>query len=299
VAGHAIDSSFAKETRLPGFPIVDAHLHLWDPRLINYPWLAGNALLEQPYLLERHRQDFKDVEIEAMVFVQCEAEFPAFAREADFAAEQARLDPRIKGMVAWAQLEKGSAVEADIVQLKRHGILRGIRRIIQFEDDPDFCLRPEFITGVRMLADHGLSFDICIDHRHMSNILKFVEALPEVTMVLDHIGKPAIRDRLLQPWASQMRELARLSNVFCKVSGVATEASLDWTEDDIKPFVDVAFAEFGLERTMFGSDWPVMLGAITPQRWITFLDAFLVSSEEIDRRRFWRDNAIAVYRLDT
>jgi len=284
-------------TRLPDFPIVDTHLHLWDPGLITYPWLSGNALLEQPYLLDRYRRDFASVEIEAMVFVQCEAEFPAFQREADFAAGQARIDPRIKAMVAWAPLEKGAAVEKDIVALKRHAILRGIRRIIQFEDDPDFCLRPDFIEGVRTLADHGLSFDICIDHRHMANILKFVEALPEVPMILDHIGKPAIRDRLLEPWAGQMRDLAGFPNVLCKVSGVATEASPDWTQDDLKPFVEIAFTEFGTGRTMFGGDWPVMLGAITPERWIAFLDAFLASTAEAERRRFWRGNAVEAYRI--
>lgn len=282
---------------MPDFAIVDTHVHLWDPALISYPWIAGNPLLEQPYLTDRYSRDFANVAVEAMVFVQCEAEFPAFAREAEFAAGQARIEPRLKGMVAWAPLEKGAAVEADIVGLKRHVILRGIRRIIQFEDDLDFCLRPDFIEGVRTLADHGLSFDICIDHRHMANVLKFVEALPEVPMILDHIGKPAIRDRRLQPWSGQMRELSRFPNVLCKVSGVATEASPGWADGDLKPFVDVAFAEFGFERTMFGGDWPVMLGALTPDRWIGFLDAFLAFASEPERRRFWRDNAIEAYRL--
>ena len=96
-----------------------------------------------------------------------------------------------------------------------------------------------------------------------------------------------------------MRELARFPNLHCKVSGVATEAAPDWTEGELEPFVDVAFTEFGMDRTMFGGDWPVMLGAISPQRWIAFLDAFLASSGEGERRRFWRDNAIAAYRLDS
>lgn len=282
---------------MPTFPIVDTHLHIWDPGRIRYPWLDGNALLNTPHLLPDYRRAFAAVEVEAMVFVQCEADFAAFAEEADWVAAQAEADTRIRAMVTWAPLEKGKAVEADLLRLKRHGILRGIRRIIQFEDDIDFCLRPQFIEGVRMLAAHGLSFDICIDHRHMANILRFVEQLPEVPMILDHIGKPAIRDGQMQPWARQMRELARFDNVVCKVSGVATEAAKDWKADDLTPYLDVAFAEFGMGRTMFGGDWPVTLQAVEPSRWIGLLDAYLAGCDDKERRAFWRDNAIRAYRL--
>lgn len=282
---------------MPAHPIVDAHLHLWDPALIPYPWLADDPLLNRPYLLPDYRAAFEGAEVAAMVFVQCEAAPSAYAREAEWAAGLARIDPRIKAMIAWAPLERGEAVEPELVFLQRHGILRGIRRIIQFEDDVDFCLRPDFIAGVRTLARHRLSFDICIDHRHMANILKFVAALPEVTMILDHIGKPAIREGRLQPWADQMRELARFPNVVCKVSGVATEAAPDWTPEDVRPFVDVAFAEFGFGRTMFGGDWPVTLRAVQPARWIRLLDDSLSGVSEAERRQFWHDNALRIYRI--
>lgn len=282
---------------MPAFPIVDTHLHLWNPKLISYPWLDGNDLLNRAYLLDDYRRACAGFDVEAMVFVQCEAEFSAFMREADWVAEQATIDPRIKGMVAWAPLEKGRAVEADLAALQRHAILRGVRRIIQFEDDIDFCLRPAFIEGVRALAPLGLSFDICIDYRHMANILKFAAAIPDVTMVLDHIGKPAIRDDAFEPWASQMRELAKLPHVMCKISGVATEARPQWTPEELRPFIDHAFQEFGFERTMFGGDWPVALQAITPSRWVGMLDHILTSASDADRRKFWRDNAVRIYRL--
>jgi len=278
-------------------PIIDTHLHLWDPATIAYPWLAGNALLNRPYLLEHYAAAFASVEVEAMVFVQCEADFSAYELEADWVVRQAEADPRIKGMVAWAPLEKGAAVEDDLARLRRHSLLRGIRRIIQFEDDIDFCLRPDFIEGVRTLARHGLSFDICIDHRHLANVLTFVEALPEVPMILDHIGKPSIRNGVIQPWASQMRALAQFPNVVCKVSGVATEAAENWSPDDLKPFIDIAFSEFGFERTMFGGDWPVTLQAVSPARWITLLDDYLHGTSDAEQRLFWRDNAIRTYRL--
>ena len=282
---------------MPNFPIVDAHLHLWDPALIRYPWLDHNTLLNKSYLLPDYRRAFASVDVEAMVFVQCEADFAAFAREAEWVAEQAQIDPRIRGLVAWAPLEKGAAVADDLARLKRHSILRGIRRIIQFEEDIDFCLRPDFIAGVRALREFDLSFDICVDYRHMGNILKFVEQISDVPMILDHIGKPSIRDNMREPWATQLRELARFPNVVCKMSGVATEARENWARNDLFPYIDVAFDAFGFDRMMFGGDWPVTLQAIEPARWIALLDQRLASVNEKDQRKFWRDNANRVYRL--
>lgn len=282
---------------MPDTAIIDTHLHIWDPRLIRYPWIEGNDLLDRPYLPGDHAAACSGVDVEAMVFVQCDAEAAAYLDEVDWVVAQAKQEPRIKAIVAFAPLEKGRAVEAELAALKKRPLVRGVRRLLQ-DEDPAFCLRPDFIEGVRALADFGLSFDICIKHRHMANILRFVEALPEVPMILDHIGKPGIRDGLLQPWAAQMRELAQFPNVACKISGVATEARRDWTADELKPFIEVAFSEFGFERTMYGGDWPVMLLAIEPMRWIETLDDLLLHASPQQRRSFWRDNAMRTYRLD-
>lgn len=282
---------------MPDIAIVDTHLHVWDPARIPYPWLAGNALLDRAYLLDDYRRAFAGTEVEAMVFVQCEASFDSFLAEADWVAGLALAEPRLRAMVAWAPLEKGEAVEADLLKLRRHAILRGVRRIIQFEDDLDFCLRPDFIAGVRTLARYGLSFDICVDHRHMANVLRFVERVPDVALVLDHIGKPDIRHGRIEPWASQMRELARFPDVDCKISGVATEAAPDWTPADLRPFIDTALEAFGFGRTMFGGDWPVTLQAVEPSRWIALLDRHLASATPHERHAFWRGNARKVYRI--
>lgn len=282
---------------MPEFPIIDTHVHLWDPRILTYPWLAGVPLLNRPYLPDDHRRDWAGIDVEAMVFLECDADPACSAAEAAWVVEQSRADPRIRGMVAHAPLERGHAVEEHLAALRQHALLRGVRRLLQSEDDAAFCLRPGFIAGAGLLARYDLSFDICITYRQMASVLRFVDALPDLRFVLDHIGKPNIRDGALQPWAGQMRELARHPNVVCKISGVATEARPDWTEDELDPFVDVAFTEFGFDRTLFGGDWPVALQAITPSRWVGFLDRFLSGASEPDRRRFWRDNAKAVYRL--
>lgn len=283
---------------MPLEPVIDTHLHLWDPRHIHYPWLADNALLNRAYLLDDYRAATQSIPIESMVFVQCEADFSQFDAEAAWVASLARAEPRIKGLVAWAPLEKGGAVRADLDKLSRHGILRGIRRIIQFEADLDFCLRADFIEGVRALREFDLSFDICIDRRHMANLLKFVQRVPDVPMVLDHIGKPDIKNGVMHPWAEQMRELAQFPHVSCKISGVATEADhRNWSEDDLKRYIDVAIDAFGFERIMFGGDWPVALQAIQYSRWVAILDALLAGATAEDRRKFWRGNAARFYRI--
>lgn len=284
---------------MPDFPIIDSHLHFWDPAALHYPWLADNAILNRPYLLEDYDAATEAVSIEAMVFIQCEVEPSSFEAEAAWVAELAVRDRRIRGMVAWAPLEKGCAVRDDLERLTRHDILRGIRRIIQFEPDLKFCLRPDFIAGVRTLADFDLSFDICIDHRHMHDTLKFVESVPDVPLVLDHIGKPAIKEGAIQPWADQMRELAGFPNIWCKISGVATEADYKaWKVEELKRYIEVAIEAFGFERILFGGDWPVATQAISFSRWVAILDEMMAGVNETDQRKLWRDNAVRVYGLE-
>jgi L-fuconolactonase len=283
---------------MPSCPIIDTHLHLWDPALIRYPWLESNALLNRRYIIDDYRAAIGELPVEAMVFVQCEADPSEFEAEASWVSEVSKHETRIKGLVAWAPLEKGSAVRSDLEKLKQLEILRGIRRIIQFESDMTFCLRRDFIEGVRTLREFDLSFDICIDHRHMQNILKFAELIPDVPMVLDHIGKPDIKHGMFHPWAEQMRELAQFPHVTCKISGVATEADHSrWTSTEFKRFVDVAIDAFGFDRIMFGGDWPVALQAIEYKTWVQILDEIIGTASAADQRNFWRDNAARFYRI--
>jgi L-fuconolactonase len=284
---------------MPACPIIDTHLHLWDPRRIWYPWLEKIPCLNRPYVLEDFRSATASLCVEAMVFMQCEAEWSAFEREAEWATEQARLEPRIRGMVAWAPLEKGGAAAPELERLRRYPLLRGVRRIIQFEPDLDFCLRPDFIEGVCLLKDYGLSFDICIDHRQLNSVVQLVERIPEVPMILDHMGKPAIRGGKMASWAEGLRALAQAPNVACKISGIATEADhRRWTHEQLRPYIDAAIEAFGFDRVMFGGDWPVSTQAIAYERWISLLDDLLSGVDESDQRKFWHDNAVAVYRLD-
>jgi L-fuconolactonase len=280
------------------FPIVDTHLHVWDPDLLRYPWLDDVPLLNKPHLLPDYNRVTAFLEVERMIFVQCEADFSQFFAEAAWAARLAQDDPRLQGIVAWAPLEIGDAARPDLERLAAIPLVKGIRRIIQFEPDPEFCLRPKFVKGVQALAEYGLSFDICIAHFHMENTIKMARQCPDVRFMLDHIGKPDIKNGLLDPWRAHIRELAAMPNVWCKLSGLATEAKWnEWTRENLKPYIDHVLTCFGTERVAFGGDWPVLVQAGTYSGWVEALVWALEGLSDADLRKVFRDNAIAFYRL--
>jgi L-fuconolactonase len=209
----------------------------------------------------------------------------------------AKEEPRIAAMVCNAALEKGDGARGELERLAATEKVRGVRRIYQDEPDPAFCLRPDFVAGVRALADYGLSFDLCLKHPQLGATIGLADACPNVPMLLDHIAKPGIAAGLMQPWADQMRELARRANVVCKLSGVATEAAAGWTPADLRPYMEVALEAFGPARLMFGGDWPVSTLAITYPQWVALVDDLIRDLSEDEQRQIYRDTARAFYRL--
>lgn len=280
------------------FPIVDTHVHLWDPDHLRYPWLDGNALLNKPYLLEDYKRACGPVQVEKMVFLQCECDFAQFQQEADWVTSLAQQDPRLQGIVPWAPLETGDAARPALEKLAQNPLIKGVRRIIQFEPDIEFCLQPDFVKGVQALADYNFSFDICIFHPQLANTIKLVKQCPNVKFILDHIGKPDIKQHLLDPWRQEIQTLASLPNVWCKVSGLVTEADHEhWTEDDLKPYIDHVVSAFGFDRVIYGGDWPVAYQATEYPRWVETLAWAVSGCSEAELRKLFHDNAIAFYKL--
>jgi L-fuconolactonase len=284
---------------MPDFPIVDAHLHLWDPRHFRMSWLDGNAVLDRPYGLAEYREHTRGVAIEAMVYLQVEVEPPYALLEAQWVAERAREDPRIRGMVPWAPLEFGDEARAFLDALVATSpLVKGTRRILQGEPDPEFCLRPRFVRGVQLLADYGLSFDICIYHGQLPAVVRLVERCPQVAFVLDHVGKPDIKGGVLDPWRAGIAALAAHPNVLCKISGMVTEADhARWTPADLAPYVAHVLDQFGEDRVMFGGDWPVAYQATTYPRWVETLDDLTRYLSPAAKRKLWAENARRFYRL--
>ena len=283
-----------------GFPIVDSHVHLLNPERLGYSWTRNVPQLGRLVLPEHLSEAARPVRIDQFVFVEVDVDEGQHLDEAAWVASQAQRDPRLKGMVAALPLERGGAVEADLDRLGQHEILRAIRRLIQNQPDPDFCVQPDFIAGLKLLGPRDLAFDICVFHHHLPNVIKMVTQCPEVRFVLDHIGKPPIKDGGIDPWRQDLAELALLENVHCKISGVTTEADhTAWTRDQIRPYIEHAIATFGFDRIMYGGDWHVLELAGTYPDWVDIVDEITRDASEPDRRKLFRDNAIRFYRLES
>jgi L-fuconolactonase len=195
-------------------------------------------------------------------------------------------------------LEKGRAVEEELAVFAQNPLIKGIRRIIQFEPDLEFCLGQDFIDGVNLLPKYGFSFDVCIDYRHNKNTLQFLSRLKDVPCILDHIGKPNIKGKELEPWRSEIKELARFPNLMCKVSSLATEADhRNWTIDDLRPYVDAVFEAFGFDRVIFAGDWPVSSQAAAYPVCVETLLELVKGASHDELYKLFRKNAENFYRV--
>ena len=283
---------------MPDFPIIDAHVHLCNVSELKYSWTKDAPQLGRNVSPADLKKAAGPVTIEKFVFIEVDVDHPYELTEAAWIESLRPSTPELGAMVASLPLEQGASIEEDIISLKRHSLLRGIRRLIQKEADPTFCLQPRFIEGLKLLARHDLSFDICIYHHQLPSVIKMVGQCPEVRFVLDHIAKPGINAGLFEPWAAQLRELARFPDVSCKISGVITEADhKSWTRDEVKPYIAHAIDCFGFDRAMFGSDWHVQELAGTYRGWIEVVDWVVAGASAEEKRKLFRETAKKAYRI--
>ena len=280
-------------------PIVDAHVHLWNPEQFSMPWLADIPRLNRPYGLQDYREQTQGLPIIVMVYVEVGVEAQEALREAHYVAGLAREEPRLQAIVAAAPVERGVAVREHLASLVAISpLIKGVRRNLQDEAEPDFCLHPDFVAGVRLLAEYNLSFDLCIKHWQLPYVTELVRRCPDTAFILDHLGKPGIKQQLLDPWQVDLRALAELPNVVCKISGMVTEADHEgWQPTDLEPFINVVLDAFGEERVLFGSDWPVALLASPYHRWYETLEALTAGLPVSARRKLWAGNAQRFYRV--
>lgn len=280
-------------------PIVDAHVHLWNPEQFSMPWLADIAQLHRPYGLREYREQTQGLPIIGMIYIEVGVVAQESLREASSIVELARAEPRLQAVVAAAPIERGAAVREYLEALVALSpLIKGVRRNLQDEAEPDFCLQPDFVTGTRLLAEYKLSFDLCIKHWQLPSVIELVRRCPDTTFILDHLGKPDIKQQGITSWQENLRELARLPNVACKISGMMTEADHEnWQFADLKPFITVVLEAFGEEHVLFGSDWPVVLLASSYRRWYETLVALTTHLPLSARRKLWAENAQSYYRM--
>jgi L-fuconolactonase len=284
---------------MPSFAIVDSHVHLYDPTWLRYSWLQRAPKIDRRYDVAEFDRCRGDIQVDKLVFAEVWVDPGLHFAEAAWVQQMADADSRLAGMVAHAPLEKGAAVEADLDRLIQYPKLRGIRRLIEIETDQSFCLQPAFLAALRLLPPRKLTFDICVKHWGLVFAIELARRCPEVSFVLDHIGKPGIRDGLVEPWKTQIRRLAELPNIVCKLSGVITEADLlHWTKDQVRPYIEHVLDCFGFERVMYGSDWTVSELTHDYPVWVAILDEITQGCSGDELASLWRNTAIRTYRLD-
>ncbi len=291
---------------MPNFPIIDTHLHIWDQSQLRYSSFAANPLFNHPYHIEDYQRDCGELQIEAMVFLECYADFweggGQYIDEIKFVERQAQRDPRIKAIVPMAPLEWGNRVEPVLREMQQHTTVKGIRRIVEFDDDPGaLMLSDNFIEGVNLLSKFGWHFEINVNHTQMDIVREFVLRVAEVPLILDHCGKPGIKEGAIAQYRDDVKFLAQRKNLWIKLSDLPVEADLDhWTEHDIRPFIAATLETFGPSRTIFGGDYPILLQATTMTKWVALLDqAFAdLGLSENETRLIYRNNANHFYRLD-
>jgi L-fuconolactonase len=244
---------------------IDAHHHLWRNRDPGQPWMT-----EEMSSLRRDigLDDLHKVAAASGITGTVVIEVERTAEETRWLASLAASDDVILGVVGWAHLTDLSA-QRELEQLADLPKLRGVSHPIHDEPDPNFILREDFNRGIAALRALGLTYDLLIFEEHLPQTITFVDRHPEQVFILDHIAKPRIRDGSIATWRSDLLELARRPNVYCKLSGVVTEANWNrWTPEMIAPYIDTVLEAFGPRRLMFGSDWPIVLLASTYDRWV-------------------------------
>jgi len=272
---------------------LDAHQHFWKYNAAEYGWIDDQmAALRRDFLPADLKPELGAVGFDACVTVQARQTL----KENRWLLELAEGAPFIAGVVGWVDL-CAENVRDQLGEFSQNPKFLGVRHIVQAEADDRFLLRPDFLRGIASLAEFNLTYDILIYPRHLPVAIEFVERFPKQRFVLDHLAKPFIKARTIEPWASHIRELAKFPNVFCKLSGMLTEADWkSWEPAHFRPYLETALDAFGPSRLMIGSDWPVCKVAGSYRQVMTLVTGFLGndSSEVVDSilgssaQRFWR-----------
>ncbi|MBS0001047.1 MAG: amidohydrolase family protein [Cyclobacteriaceae bacterium] len=273
---------------------IDAHQHFWNYNENEYSWIDNRlGMLKRDFKPENLKEELDDngfsgsVAIQARQTVEETRWLLSLARQYDF----------IKTVVGWIDLQS-EKIEEHLIEFTGERKFAGVRHVIQDEKDINFMLKKDFLQGISYLQDYGLTYDLLIYPRHLKVANQFVSKFPEMKFVVDHLAKPSIKEGITEPWANDIRILARNGNVFCKLSGMVTEADwAKWKPADFSPYMDVILDAFGPERIMLGSDWPVCLAAGTYRSVVNLVLEYIRRFSADEQQKIVRDTCLSFYSI--
>ncbi len=273
---------------------IDAHQHFWRYSPQEYDWIGDSmSMLRRNFLPDDLSPELKENRFDGSIAVQARQSL----EETRWLLDLAERNPQILGVVGWVDLQAGD-IQSQLKSLAGNPRLVGVRHIVQSEPDDRFLLQPGFLRGIAALEEFGLAYDILIYTKHLPVAVEFVQKLPRQRFVLDHLAKPPIKSGMIDTWAHGLRQLAAFPNVYCKLSGLVTEADWQqWTPEQIQPFLDVALDCFGSHRLMIGSDWPVCLVAASYARALGLVERWVAQRVPNSRADILGNNAARFYRL--
>lgn len=274
---------------------IDAHQHFWKFDPVRDSWITEDMeVIRRDFLPPDLMHILMHNHIEGCIAVQASQT----EKENQFLLNLAAAYPFIKGIVGWVDLQADD-VEERLKFYSMQDKMVGFRHVLQGETQRDIMLNPAFKRGIGLLQKYGFTYDVLIFPDQLTYIAQLVAEFPEQLFVIDHIAKPDIKNHEVKDWEKNIREVAKYPNVYCKVSGMVTEANwYGWEEEDFKPYMDVVFDAFGIDRLMFGSDWPVCMVAGGYNRVIKMVRHYTANLTDAEKVKFWGGNAFKFYNLE-
>jgi L-fuconolactonase len=273
--------------------IIDTHQHFWKYDPVNYSWINDEMqVIRRDFLPGDLAVVVNEEKLLGTVAVQADQT----EAETDWLLQLAAKNDFIKGVVGWVDL-RSSHIEERLQHYQQFSKLKGFRHVLQGEE-PSFMLQERFLNGISKLNEYGFAYDILIFPQHLEAALQLVKQFPQQRFVVDHVAKPTIKDGKIDEWKTGMQQLAKHNNVYCKISGMVTEADWkNWTAEQLKPYIDVVVESFGIDRIMYGSDWPVCLVASSYNKWIETVKEYFSTYSAEDQEKVFSGNAIKFYQL--
>jgi L-fuconolactonase len=273
---------------------IDSHQHFWKYDPVRDVWITDELkVIQRDFLPIDLESILKENRIDGCIAVQADQS----EQETQFLLELAGQHDFIKGVVGWVDLCAENISER-LDYFSHFKKLKGFRHIVQGESDNQFLLRKDFCRGIKALKERGFAYDILIYPKQLEPTIKFVKLFPDQPFVIDHLAKPNIRDGRLDNWASHLKTLAQFDNVYCKLSGMVTEADWkNWKTEYFVPYMDLILESFGIERVMYGSDWPVCLVAASYKQQLNIVEQYITTLSSSEQSAIMGENAIRFYNL--